>query len=153
LETLDKWGPVCPAEDHFISSSYVAKRMYQEAIARADHAVEQFDRVPRLLAAQAEAYAAAGRKPEAEKILAELEAAAEEKYIDPTLLALIHVALGNRDAAFDMLERAYETRSSWLPVISIDPKFDPLRGDPRFNDLLRRIGLEPRQLAGQERAA
>lgn len=153
MSTLELWGPVCPAEDHFITSSYVAQGMYPEAVARADDANEQFDRVPRLLAAKAEAYAAAGRRAETEEVLAELESLAEEKYVDPTLLALVHTALGNHDAAFDMLERAYETRSSWLPIVNIDPRVDPLRDDPRFDDLLRRIGLAPAQFAQRETAA
>ena len=153
MSTLELWGPACPAEDHFITSSYVAKQMYPEAVDRADHAVEYFDRVPRLLAAQAEAYAAAGRISEVEKILEELEAAAEKKYVDPVLLALVHVALDNRDAAFELLERAYEIRSPWLPVMSVDPKVDPLRDDPRFDDLMRRIGLEPGQFARPQEAA
>ena len=153
MSTLELWGPACDAEDHFITSSYVAKQMYPEAVARADNAVEYYDRTPRLLAAQAEAYAAAGRITEVEKILQELEAAAEERYVDPVLLALVHVALEDNDAAFDMLERAYEIRSPWLPVMSVDPKVDPLRDDPRFADLMRRIGLEPGQFARPQEAA
>jgi tetratricopeptide (TPR) repeat protein len=127
--------------------------MYPEAIARAEQAVEQFDRTPRLLVAQAEAYAASGRRPEAEEVLAELQAAAENRYVDPILLAIVQTALGNRDAAFDELERAYENRSPWLSLIKIDPQLDPLRGDPRFDDLLRRMGLTPGQLARQGQAA
>lgn len=153
MSTLELWGPVCPAEDHFITSSYVSKGMHPEAVARADNAIEKFDRIPRLLVAKAEAYAAAGRRAETEEILADLESLAREKYVDPTLFALVHIVLGNHDAAFDMLERAYEIHSPWLPIINIDPQADPLREDPRFDDLVRRIGLEPRQPTGQEEAA
>jgi tetratricopeptide (TPR) repeat protein len=153
LSGLELWGPVCPAEDHFIASSYVAKGMPAEAISRVEKAIERFGRIPRLLGAQAEAYAAAGRRQEVEEILQELRAAAEEQYVDPTLLAWVHLVLGNHNAAFEMLERAYEDRAQWLPFIAVDPKFDPLRSDPRFDDLLRRIGLQPVQLAGQAEAA
>jgi tetratricopeptide (TPR) repeat protein len=134
---------VCPSEDYFIISSYVAKGMTAEAITHAEKAVEQFDREPRLLAALAEAYAAAGLAPEATKILKELEAVREERYVDPVLFALVHLLLGDRDATFAELERAYEVRSAWIPVMNVDPRMDPLRDDPRFIDLLTRIGLEP----------
>jgi serine/threonine-protein kinase len=141
------WGPVCPAEDHFIISSYVAKGMASEAVEHAEQAVEQFKRTPRLLAALAEAHAAAGHTAEVEAILSELEEAQKERYVDPTLFALIHITLGDHDAAIAMLERAYEIRSAWLPAMSIDPRIDPIRDDPRFLDLLRRIGLGPQEKA------
>jgi tetratricopeptide (TPR) repeat protein len=127
--------------------------MPAEATSRVEKAIERFGRIPRLLWAKAEAYAAAGRRQEVEGILQELQAAAEEQYVDPTLLAAVHIVLENHDAAFEMLERAYEDRSQWLPYIAVDPKFDPLRSDPRFDDLLRRIGLQPVQLVGQAEAA
>ncbi len=56
-------------------------------------------------------------------------------------LACLHVGLGEEEAAFALLERAYELRSHMLPKIALDSRFDPLRSDPRFPDLLRRIGL------------
>jgi tetratricopeptide (TPR) repeat protein len=127
--------------------------MYPEAIDRIEKAFENHERIPRLLAAQGYAYAAAGRRPEAEEILAELESAAEESYLDPILFAIVYVGLGEIDKTFEMLDRAYEERSPWLPTMSIDPKCDPLRDDPRFAELLRRIGLEPPRPGGQEQAA
>ena len=142
MDTLEMWGPVCPAEDDFIISSYVAKGMHAEAIARAEKAVEQFDRNPRLLAALAEAYAAAGRTTDVEAILTEFEAAERERYIEPVFFAMVYLSLGDPDAALDALERAYEAQSAWLPFMNVDPRMDPLRGDPRFKDLLLRIGLD-----------
>lgn len=153
MKTLEMWGPVCPAEDHNISDSYVAKHMYPEAIARTEEAMQRHQRIPRLLAAQAYAYAASGQRIEAQEILDELEGAAEQTYVDPVLLALVHVALGDHDHAFEMLDRAHEVGSPWLPIVRIDPKFDPLQDDPRLGDILRRIGLEPRRFAQQEEAA
>jgi tetratricopeptide (TPR) repeat protein len=149
MDTLEMWGPVCPAEDHFIISSYVAKGLPSEAIERAERAVEQFKRTPRLLAALAEAYASNGQTAEVEAILSELEEAQKERYVDPTIFALIHLNLGDYDAAIDMLEQGYEIRSAWLPTtMAIDPRTDPLRDDPRFQDLLRRMGLGPERSGG-----
>ncbi len=56
-------------------------------------------------------------------------------------IATIHAALGEKDLAFEWLQKAYEDRSGWLVYLKIDPMFDPLRSDPRFTDLLRRVGL------------
>jgi tetratricopeptide (TPR) repeat protein len=153
MDALEQWGPVCPAEDHFITSSYVAKGMHAEAIARAERAVEQFERNPRLLAALAEAYAAAGRTVEAQRTLLELEAAREERYVDPVLFALVYLSLGNLDAAFAELERAYDIQSAWLPIINVDPRMSVLHDDQRFQDLLRRIGIKPDRVASSQDAA
>jgi tetratricopeptide (TPR) repeat protein len=137
------WGPVCPAEDHNIADNYVAMRMYGEATARIDDAMVQFQRLPRLVAAQACAYAAAGDTTEALTRLGELEEMSEKRFVDPIWFSAVYVALGEHDRAFEMLDRAYEVGSMRLPYVSVDPKFDALRDDPRFTELLRRIGLKP----------
>jgi tetratricopeptide (TPR) repeat protein len=117
--------------------------MYGEAIARLDDAMAQYQRLPRLVAAQACAYAAAGDTTEALVRLGELEKMSEGRFVDPFWFSAVYVALGEHDRAFEMLERAYEVGSMRLPYVSVDPKFDALRDDPRFTELLGRIGLEP----------
>jgi tetratricopeptide (TPR) repeat protein len=116
---------------------------YDEAIARLDDAMAQFQRLPRLVAAQACAYAAAGDRTEAMARLDELKKLSEERYVDPFFFSAVYVALGEHDRAFEMLERGYEARSMYLPYVSVDPKFDALREDPRLSELLGRIGLKP----------
>jgi hypothetical protein len=54
---------------------------------------------------------------------------------------VIHIGLGENDPAFDWLQRAYEDRSAWLVNLKVDPFFDPIRSDPKFVDLARRVGL------------
>jgi hypothetical protein len=110
--------------------------MYGEAIARLDDAMVQFQRLPRLVAAQACAYAVAGDTSEALRRLGESEEMSEERFVDPFWISAVYVALGEHD-------RAYEAGSMRLPNVSVDPKFDPLRDDPRLTELLGRIGLEP----------
>ena len=61
--------------------------------------------------------------------------------MDPYFLAQIHNALGDRDKAFQELEKAYEEHSSWLVWLKVEPKFDSLHSDPRFTKLVQRIGL------------
>ena len=75
-------------------------------------------------------------------MLAQLDGIAKRKYVSPYSLAVVHTGLGEIDEAFTWLERAYEQRDGWLAGhVKIDPRFDPLRQDPRFDNLLRRIGL------------
>jgi hypothetical protein len=59
----------------------------------------------------------------------------------PTSLAMIHARLGDTEAAFQWLERGYEMRTRSVVNLNVEPQFDPLRSDPRFADLVRRVGL------------
>lgn len=86
-------------------------------------------------------HAISGRPEEARALLADLEARAEVEYVTPVALAIVHVGLGEADAAFAALERAFELRSLRILSIAMDPHWKPLRSDPRYHDLLRRIGL------------
>jgi len=86
-------------------------------------------------------YAAAGRKLEAQKVLDQLNEISKEKYVPAVLRALIHVGLMEKDKAFDWLEKAYEEH--FIVAIIVHPAYDPLRSDPRFADLLRRMNLQP----------
>jgi hypothetical protein len=80
-------------------------------------------------------------RDEARATLAELKAKSAECYVPPYYFALIHGALGEKDEAFEYLEKAYETRDGNLPMLKVDQRLDGLRGDPRFADLLWRTGL------------
>ena len=64
------------------------------------------------------------------------------RYIAPVSLAIIYAALGQKDRAFECMEEGYEVRDDFLMVLKIGPRFDSLRSDPRFQELLRRMGLE-----------
>jgi TolB-like protein/Flp pilus assembly protein TadD len=87
------------------------------------------------------AYARAGRKDDARKLLAELKTQSKGRYVAPFWIGMIHLGLNEKDEAFTWLEKAYQEREWWLMFIKLDPKLDSLRSDPRFIDLLRRIGF------------
>jgi hypothetical protein len=87
-------------------------------------------------------YALAGRRDDARKTLAGLFQTAKRQYVSPFDIALIYVGLGDKDQAFVWLERAREDQSEWMGWIDADARQDSLRGDPRFDDLLRRVGPE-----------
>ncbi len=85
------------------------------------------------------AYAKAGEREKAQAILKQLETG--KGYVSPGELTVLYTALGEREKAFASLEKAYAAHDSQLMFLKIDPAFDPLRDDPRFQDLLRRVGL------------
>jgi tetratricopeptide (TPR) repeat protein len=91
----------------------------------------------------AHAYAISGRKDEAQKMLDDLmRKSSENNYVSPYSVAVIYAGLGNKDKSFEWLERAYSDRSYYLPVyLTTDARLDGFHSDPRFKDLVRRIGL------------
>ena len=80
---------------------------------------------------------------EALQILDDLTKLAKQKYVAPHFFAGIHIGLRENDRAVSYLEKSYEEHSHWLIYLHIDPSMDDLRDDPRFQNLLRRVGLPP----------
>jgi Tfp pilus assembly protein PilF len=87
-------------------------------------------------------YARLGRKSEAEQVLQELTRRSERRYVSPYFLATVYVGLGRKEQALTSLEKGYAERSMFMTMIKDDPELDPLRSEPRFLALLRRMGLE-----------
>jgi TolB-like protein/Tfp pilus assembly protein PilF/predicted Ser/Thr protein kinase len=132
-----------PPPHTFLAAAYEQKGMFEEAIAAFQRAitVTQGHAKGLAMAGLAHVYAVSGRKTEARKILAELQRLSEHSYVPATDLALVYAGLGERDKAFAWLDKAYEEHSFNLSNLKVEPRFDPLRSDPRFADLLRRMGL------------
>jgi len=86
-------------------------------------------------------YASSGDRRRAQALLPELTQAATRGRLDPVWIGLIHAALGDKEDAFVWLEKAYQARSDTLLFLKVDPKYDNLRSDPRFSDLVRRLNL------------
>jgi serine/threonine protein kinase/tetratricopeptide (TPR) repeat protein len=84
-------------------------------------------------------YGLAGRKEDARKVLAKLLEKRKTQFLPPTQIAMIYGALGERDTAFAWLERAFEDKAWLMDEMNVDPLFDVFRGDPRFDDLIRRM--------------
>jgi TolB-like protein/Tfp pilus assembly protein PilF/predicted Ser/Thr protein kinase len=122
--------------------AYIQKGMFTQAIAEYQRAAGPDGGPTQGLAY---AYARAGRKAEAEQMLARLQALSSERYVSAMTSARVYAGLGQTDKAFEWLDKAYYDRSISAQTfgIKVDPIFDPLRSDPRFTDLLRRINLQP----------
>jgi serine/threonine-protein kinase len=114
---------------------------YDDSIKALEEAAAQSGRASYLLGRLGAAYAAAGRRADAEKLLRELKQRAEGDYVAPLNLAYLHAALGDRDAAFDCLELAYQERTAFLVFLNVDKPLAGLKDDSRFDGLLRRMGL------------
>jgi len=114
---------------------------YESAIAEGQKGLRLSGGSPLMSAALAQTLTTAGRKEQAIQILNELSKLSERNYVAPYFLAGIYVGLGDGDRAMEYLEKAFEEHSHWLIYLHIDPSMDSLRLYPRFQDLLRRIGL------------
>jgi tetratricopeptide (TPR) repeat protein len=124
----------------WLGRAYEQKGMYKEAIEEFQKA-RHLDDKPFVLAALGHAFAASGRRGEAQKVLDELNQLSKRMYVDSYYVAAIHAALGETEQAFQLLEKAYDDRSTWLSRIKVDPVFTSLHSDPRFTNLVQRIGL------------
>jgi tetratricopeptide (TPR) repeat protein len=122
-------------------SIFLAMGKKQEAVAALQKGAD-ISPISRVLGTLGEAYAIAGMTKEALGILAELEELRARGAAGPSHIALVHMGLGDLDRAFEYLDQAVEERESWVVLdLVASPEFDSLRPDPRFDDLVRRIGL------------
>lgn len=114
---------------------------FDDAIAELQKAVQLGNGSPVFLASLGYTYGKAGRRGDALRVLGELSALARERYVSPAEFVFVRVGLGQTEEAFVALERAYAQRSDMFVNLRVDPRLDPLRSDPRFHELLRRVGL------------
>jgi tetratricopeptide (TPR) repeat protein len=119
------------------------KGRYPEAIAAFQKAIKLFPGGSSIAEAElAHAYAVSGNRQEAQKIITELQELAKTKYVSSFQIAAIYAGLGNKDEAFAWLEKAYEERSDGLVNLRAEQRFDGLRNEPRFQALLKKVGLD-----------
>jgi serine/threonine protein kinase/tetratricopeptide (TPR) repeat protein len=130
--------PTFFGSQNWLCHTYDAKGMYAESLSISEKKSESS--FPSL-APMGYAYAKAGRRREAEEVINRWKELAKTKYVLDYWVAVTYVGLGEKDAAFAELEKAYQARDWFLPRIKTDPFMDPLRDDPRFKDLVRRLGL------------
>jgi TolB-like protein/Flp pilus assembly protein TadD len=124
----------------WLAQAYEQKGMYQEALVVLNKARPVAESC--FIAEVGCSEAGLGHRAEAEKIIKELEERMTREYIDETLIVYIFIALGDKDQAFAWMEKAYQSRAGNLPWMIMEPKFDPLRSDPRFTEFVRRMGLK-----------
>jgi TolB-like protein/Tfp pilus assembly protein PilF len=131
-----------------LGAIYIEKGLY-------DQGIQEFLKlgdVPHALGHMGNAYARQGRLAEARAILPKLQAHIDKTGVGRYEIALVYAGLGDKDSAFQWLERAYQARDKGLTYLKADPCLDPLRSDPRFATLIKRVGF-PNEPAAPEKAA
>ena len=127
----------------YLGRAYLEKSMFEESIAEFQKAITLSGGKTRFKAFLGNAYAASQRRGEALKLLHELQEFPTQRYVSSYDIATIYIGLGEKERAFEWLGKAYEERSCFLLWLKVDPIFDTLRSDPRFQDLLRRMNIPP----------
>jgi TolB-like protein/Tfp pilus assembly protein PilF len=121
--------------------AYLYKCMHEQGIAEVRKGLELSQGAPTFLAWLAEAYAAGGYFDEAQEIMRELEQTSTQRYVMRYQIARICAALGKKEEALQWLEIGYRERDPWTVALKVEPRFDDLRSDPRFQDLMVRMNF------------
>jgi TolB-like protein/DNA-binding winged helix-turn-helix (wHTH) protein/Flp pilus assembly protein TadD len=124
-----------------IRQAYAQKGMFADALADIEEDRRLYGDRPGLFWELAYIYGRTGQQAQARQALAKLEEWNRRRPLDPVFFALSYIGMGNKDEAFVWLEKAYTQHSSTMTWLKVDPIYDPLRSDPRFYDLLRRVGF------------
>lgn len=146
-EAIEKVRPVLEMDANFplalfyLGRSYEGKGLYKEAVAEYQKAIQNSGGSSFFVSASLRALVKNGQQKEAEKKLGELLKLAESQPISNYVLARGFAALGNREKALEKLEKAYEEHDGLMHVIKVDPNFNELRGEPRYQEILKKMRL------------
>jgi tetratricopeptide (TPR) repeat protein len=125
----------------WLMQAYEQKGMYADAIAAYRQAAPTAADNPRNIGNLGHVYASMGNRDEARKLLAQLIDMSKTRYVTPYAMAIVCAGLGDKEQAIAWLEKGYVDRHVAMAWLKVEPKFDNLRSDPRFQDLVRRVGL------------
>jgi eukaryotic-like serine/threonine-protein kinase len=124
-----------------LGDAYVRLGRIDEAMRQIETVAALSRRSPSSLAWLARLYGQTGRRGEARALLDELLSLSARRYVPPLSIAFVYFAVGEDDGGFEWLEKAYAERSNGMAYLAVDPYLEPWRGDPRYRDLMRRVGL------------
>jgi TolB-like protein/DNA-binding winged helix-turn-helix (wHTH) protein/Flp pilus assembly protein TadD len=137
------WSPGSPTLHLRVGIAYEQNGEYSKAVAELEQARDLSPSSTYFLRSLGHAYAVSGKRDQAQEVLRQLKEDSTKRYISPFSFALIYTGLGEKEHAFEWLEKAYQQRDPGLATLRADPRFDLLRADSRFTDLLKRIHLNP----------
>jgi eukaryotic-like serine/threonine-protein kinase len=146
-------SPKFPPSHFGLGRVYQAQGNYAEAIAELRAGGAEVSKQPPILGLLGNLLAISGKREEAVAVLKVLDRLSEQKYVSPYSAAAIRLGLGEKDQAIELLRKSLEDRTTWMVWTLKDPRWDPLRGDPRFQDILRRVGFPADALARAPRAS
>jgi TolB-like protein/DNA-binding winged helix-turn-helix (wHTH) protein/lipoprotein NlpI len=127
---------------HMIQSAYMEKGMYQEALADIESQKRVLGGGAWYWSAKAHVYGLWGHEAQAQHALQMLEKLNRQQMVDPGPLVWAHLGMGHREEALRWLEKAYEQHSNAMTTLKVEPVYDAVRNEPRFQELMRRVGLE-----------
>ncbi|HEV2195023.1 MAG TPA: tetratricopeptide repeat protein [Candidatus Acidoferrum sp.] len=134
--------PTYPLAYIWLGSAYREKKMYAEALEQFSKGRQLTGDRPVMIGLYGHALALSGDTAGARNALADLEHLAHSRYVSPLYFAMIHLGLGENNQALDWLDRAYRERTDRLVYLGAEPMADPLRSNPRFTQLLHKIGIQ-----------
>ena len=146
-EAIEQYKKTLELEPYFpfgllqLGRVYLHKQMSPEALDCFQKALEISGGAPIARGWIAQWHARHGKREEAIRIVRELEQLSSQTYVPANIIAQIYIVLGDTDAAFEWLDKAYHERTPWLLWLKVASEFEPLRSDPRFEILLEKIGL------------
>jgi len=144
IDTLHKvveLEPNFPFAHWCLGRAFEQLRRYPEALQAFQRAHALTNGHPMMISAIGYSQAASGNRAAALEAMRQLEELSTRGYVSPLNIAVIHIALGDNDRAFEWLEKSFEERAMWLLWLNVEPRYDPLRPDPRLAALQRRMGL------------
>jgi len=122
---------------NYLGLAYAGKKMYNEAISNVQKAIDLTEeQSPLYIGTLGFIYGSMGNRNEAEKIVEHLVELSQHRYIAPVSLAIICGTLGQKDEAFEWMEKGYEVRDDYMMALKVEPRFDSLRSDPRYQDMI-----------------
>jgi serine/threonine-protein kinase len=141
LQSVLEMNQDFPLAHFWLGRTYQQQARYEEAVAEYQKAIPALRNWVPAKAAIGNAYGICGKKAEAQRVLVELDELAKATYVTPYARGLVYAALGEKEQAFAALNEAFDERSHWLVWLKLDLRWGELRKDPRFAELVRRIGL------------
>lgn len=139
-QTLVLEAEFAPAQ-HMLGLAYEQVELYEEAITELQNAQIFSEDDPAVIAALGHAHARAGRPDQAGDALSKLDDISQRRYVSPCWRSIVYVGLGAKDLALEAIDKAFEDRDVWLIWLKVEPRFDPLRADRSFTQLLERAGF------------
>ena len=145
-------NPKAPGPHFWLARVYQAQQRYNEAAAEYNLAGPGISKIPPIYAGLGHMYAVTGKRAEAEQVLRAIEETSKGSYLSPYAPALVYLGLGEREKAIDLLNRCLQERTSWMVWLLKDPRWDPMRSDPRFQQIVRKVGFPADAQARQPHA-
>lgn len=141
LQATIKINPRFGLAHLWLGRAYQQKKMYTEAVAEYENTLAAISNWPVALAAIGNVYGVSGKKEEAQRILDTLSSLSSGRFVTSYGVALIHSAMGENDQTFLWLDKAFQERSNWLVWLETDPRWNSIRSDKRFAELVKKVGL------------